>query len=156
MTSVVECLRYCILHNTEEEEEQKQIRIMLISQQVGSHICTYFSHHQIYLNPYPSYIVLFVYLQLLPLLEKALENPSLQNGPLFLLVTEMLVSWEKKAGLHSEDEANDSKDVFQGLLADFWEGLGLLFVRYADDEDADPQALEGVATLLQVSLVFSG
>ena len=97
--------------------------------------------------------MLFVYLQLLPLLEKALENPSLQNGPLFLLVTEMLVSWEKRAGLHGEDEANDSKDVFQGLLADFWEGLGLLFVRYADDEDADPRALEGVATLLQVSLL---
>uniref|UniRef100_A0A8C9Z4M0 E3 ubiquitin-protein ligase listerin n=1 Tax=Sander lucioperca TaxID=283035 RepID=A0A8C9Z4M0_SANLU len=122
VTSVVECLRYCILHNTEEEEEQKKIRTMLISQ------------------------------QLLPLLEKALGNPSLQNGPLFLLVTEMLVSWERRAGLHSEDEANGSSSVFQELLADFWEGLGLLFVRYADNEDADPQALEGVATLLQVSL----
>ncbi|XP_029304637.1 E3 ubiquitin-protein ligase listerin [Cottoperca gobio] len=120
VTSVIECLRYCVLHNTEEEEEQKQLRTMLISQ------------------------------QLLPLLEKALGNPSLQNGPLFLSVTEMLVSWEKKAGLHCEDEANDRRDVFQGLLADFWEGLGLLFVRYADNEDADPQSLEGVATLLQV------
>ncbi|XP_075958001.1 E3 ubiquitin-protein ligase listerin [Anarhichas minor] len=120
VASVVECLRYCILHNTEEEEEQKKIRTMLISQ------------------------------QLLPLLEKALGNPSHQNGPLFFLVTEMLVSWEKKAGLHREDEANDSRDVFQVLLADFWEALGLLFMRYADNEDADPQALEGVATLLQV------
>ncbi|TKS82943.1 E3 ubiquitin-protein ligase listerin [Collichthys lucidus] len=36
------------------------------------------------------------------------------------------------------------------LLADFWEGLGLLFVRYVDNEEADPQALEGIATLLQV------
>ncbi|XP_054482407.1 E3 ubiquitin-protein ligase listerin [Anoplopoma fimbria] len=120
VTSVVECLRYCILHNTEEEEEQKKIRTMLISQ------------------------------QLLPLLEKTLGNPSLQNGPLFLSVTEMLVSWEKKAGLHSEDKSNDSSGVFQVLLADFWEGLGLLFMRYADNENADPQALEGVATLLQV------
>nr|XP_046266953.1 E3 ubiquitin-protein ligase listerin isoform X2 [Scatophagus argus] len=121
VTSVVECLRYCIMHHTEEEEDQNtKIRNMLISQ------------------------------QLLPLLEQALGNPSLQNGPLFLLVTEMLVSWEKKAGLRSEDEAADSKGVFQGLLADFWQGLGLLFVRYADNEEADPQALEGVATLLQV------
>lgn len=120
VTSVVECLRYCILHNAEEEEQQKKIRTTLISQ------------------------------QLLPLLEKALGNPSVQSGPLFLLVTEMLVSWEKKAGLHGEGEANESKDVFQGLLADFWEGLGLLFVRYVDSEEADPQALEGVATLLQV------
>ncbi|XP_070699650.1 E3 ubiquitin-protein ligase listerin isoform X2 [Pempheris klunzingeri] len=120
VASVVECLRYCILQHAEEEEDQKRIRAMLISQ------------------------------QLLPLLEKALGNPSLQNGPLFLLVTEMLVSWEKRAGLHSEAEANDSREVFQGLLADFWEGLGLLFVRYADNEEADPQALEGIATLLQV------
>ncbi|XP_034745446.1 E3 ubiquitin-protein ligase listerin [Etheostoma cragini] len=120
VTSVVECLRYCILHNTEEEEEQKKIQTMLISQ------------------------------QLLPLIEKALGNPSLQNGPLFLSVTEMLVSWERRAGLHSEDEANVSSHVFQELLADFWDGLGLLFVQYADKEDADPQALEGVATLLQV------
>uniref|UniRef100_A0A8C4H274 E3 ubiquitin-protein ligase listerin n=1 Tax=Dicentrarchus labrax TaxID=13489 RepID=A0A8C4H274_DICLA len=122
VTAVIECLRYCILHNTEKEGDQKKIRTMLISQ------------------------------QLLPLLEKALGSPSLQNGPLFLLVTEMLVSWEKRAGLHGEGEAIDSKDVFQGLLADFWEGLGLLFVRYADNEEADPQALEGIATLLQVSL----
>lgn len=120
VTSFVECLRYCILHHTGQEEDQKKIRTMLISQ------------------------------QLLPLLEKALGNPSLQNGPLFFLVTEMLVSWEKRAGLHSDGEANDSKDVFQGLLADFWEELGLLFVSYADREEADPQALEGVATLLQV------
>ncbi|XP_035526459.1 E3 ubiquitin-protein ligase listerin [Morone saxatilis] len=120
VTAIIECLRYCILHNTEEEGGQKKIRTMLISQ------------------------------QLLPLLEKALGSPSLQNGPLFLLVTEMLVSWEKRAGLHGEGEANEGKDVFQGLLADFWEGLGLLFVRYADNEEADPQALEGIATLLQV------
>ena len=53
VTSVVECMRYCILHNTEKEEEQKQIRTMLISQQVGSHSRTYFSHHHIYLSPYP-------------------------------------------------------------------------------------------------------
>ncbi|KAM3869223.1 E3 ubiquitin-protein ligase listerin [Diretmus argenteus] len=120
VTAAVECLRYSILHNTEEGEDQKEIRIMLISQ------------------------------QLLPLLDRALGNPSLQNGPLFLLVTEMLVSWEKKAGLHDEVGSNDCEEIFHRLLADFWEGLRLLFVRYADNEDADPKALEGVATLLQV------
>uniref|UniRef100_A0A8D3CP49 E3 ubiquitin-protein ligase listerin n=1 Tax=Scophthalmus maximus TaxID=52904 RepID=A0A8D3CP49_SCOMX len=116
VTSVVECLRYCVFQNTEKEEEQRKIRTMLISQ------------------------------QLLPLLEKALGTPSLQNGPLFLLVTEMLVSWEKRAGLLSEGETDEGKDAFQGLLADFWEELGLLFVRHVDNEEADPQALEGVAT----------
>uniref|UniRef100_A0A3P8U663 E3 ubiquitin-protein ligase listerin n=1 Tax=Amphiprion percula TaxID=161767 RepID=A0A3P8U663_AMPPE len=120
VTSFVECMRYCVLHNIEEDEDQRKIRTMLISQ------------------------------QLLPLLEESLRNPSLQNGPLFLLGTEMLISWEKRAGLHSEGEANDNKDVFQRLLVDFWEDLGLLLVRYVDNEDADPQALEGVASLLQV------
>uniref|UniRef100_A0A672HLN2 E3 ubiquitin-protein ligase listerin n=1 Tax=Salarias fasciatus TaxID=181472 RepID=A0A672HLN2_SALFA len=93
VTAVVECLRYCILQHTEEEGDQQKIRTMLITQ------------------------------QLLPLLENALSNPSLQNGPLFLLVTEMLISWEKRAGLHSEGGVNDKKDVFQRLLVDFWEDL---------------------------------
>ncbi|KAF3706549.1 E3 ubiquitin-protein ligase listerin [Channa argus] len=120
VTSVVECLRYCILHNTEEEEDQRKIRTMLISQQV------------------------------VPLVEKALVNPLLQNGPLFLLIAEMLISWERRVGLYNKDEANGNKDIFQGLLADFWESLGILFVHYVDNEEADQQALEGVATLMQV------
>uniref|UniRef100_A0A667XFH7 E3 ubiquitin-protein ligase listerin n=1 Tax=Myripristis murdjan TaxID=586833 RepID=A0A667XFH7_9TELE len=120
VTAAVECLRYSILHNTAEGEDQRQIRIMLISQ------------------------------QLLPLLDRALGNPSLQNGPFFLLVTEMLISWENRAGLHGWSGSNGSEDVFQKLLEDFWEGLNLLFVRYTDNEEADPKALEGVATLLQV------
>lgn len=45
VTSVVECLRYCILCNTEEEEDQKKLHTMLISQQVGSHLRTHGSHH---------------------------------------------------------------------------------------------------------------
>ncbi|XP_076024787.1 E3 ubiquitin-protein ligase listerin [Genypterus blacodes] len=121
VTSAVECLRFCVLHNAGQDEEEERIRVMLISQ------------------------------QLLPLLDAALGNSALQNGPLFLLVTEMLVSWEKRAGLQGDDDREDEGDVvFRRLLADFWEGLSRLIVRYADDEEADPKALEGVATLLQV------
>ncbi|XP_026038104.1 E3 ubiquitin-protein ligase listerin isoform X1 [Astatotilapia calliptera] len=120
VTSFVECLRYCVLQNAEDVDDQGKIRSMLNSQ------------------------------QLLPLLENALRNPSLQNGPLFLSVTEMLISWEKRVGLQREGEASDSKDVFQRLLTDFWEELGLLCVSYVDNEEADPQALEGIATLLHV------
>uniref|UniRef100_A0A3Q2YAX3 E3 ubiquitin-protein ligase listerin n=1 Tax=Hippocampus comes TaxID=109280 RepID=A0A3Q2YAX3_HIPCM len=117
VTATVECLRFCILcHSAQEEEDQCKIRTMLISQ------------------------------QLLPLLEKAFENPTLQNGPLFLLVTEMLVSWEKRAS----GESKGHRDVFQGLVADFWEELGIVFTRHADSEEASPQALEGIAALLQV------
>ncbi|PWA23009.1 hypothetical protein CCH79_00001849 [Gambusia affinis] len=120
VTSFVECLRYSIMQNAGDEQSQEKIRNMLISQ------------------------------QLLPLIEKAVRNPSLQNGPLFLLITEMLISWEKRAGLRCEGEENNKKDVFKRLLVDFWEELCLLCVRFVDDEDVDLQALEGVATLLQV------
>lgn len=80
----------------------------------------------------------------------ALSSASLRNGPLFLVITEMLWSWENKAGLHS-DKASSNRDVFQVLLADFWEELENLLVHYVDTDEADPQLLEGIATLLQVS-----
>uniref|UniRef100_A0A8C5BPB0 E3 ubiquitin-protein ligase listerin n=1 Tax=Gadus morhua TaxID=8049 RepID=A0A8C5BPB0_GADMO len=121
VTAVVECMRFSVMQHTEEGEEQRKIQQMLISQ------------------------------QLLPLLESAVGNPSLQNGPLFLLVTEMLISWEKRAGLHGGDGSQEGADVYQTLLGDFWEGIGLLLVGFVDTEEADPKALEGVATLLQVS-----
>uniref|UniRef100_A0A8C5BF72 E3 ubiquitin-protein ligase listerin n=1 Tax=Gadus morhua TaxID=8049 RepID=A0A8C5BF72_GADMO len=120
VTAVVECMRFSVMQHTEEGEEQRKIQQMLISQ------------------------------QLLPLLESAVGNPSLQNGPLFLLVTEMLISWEKRAGLHGGDGSQEGADVYQTLLGDFWEGIGLLLVGFVDTEEADPKALEGVATLLQV------
>uniref|UniRef100_A0AAX7SBV7 E3 ubiquitin-protein ligase listerin n=1 Tax=Astatotilapia calliptera TaxID=8154 RepID=A0AAX7SBV7_ASTCA len=55
----------------------------------------------------------------------------------------------KRVGLQREGEASDSKDVFQRLLTDFWEELGLLCVSYVDNEEADPQALEGISNLCQ-------
>lgn len=56
VTSVVECLRYCILHNTENEEHQKKISSMLISQQVGSHNCAPLSNLMRFL-PVLQYII---------------------------------------------------------------------------------------------------
>ena len=63
----------------------------------------------------------------------------------------MLISWEKRAGLHGGDGSKEGADVFQTLLGDFWEGIGLLLVGFVDTEEADQKALEGVATLLQAS-----
>uniref|UniRef100_A0A3P9M3P8 E3 ubiquitin-protein ligase listerin n=1 Tax=Oryzias latipes TaxID=8090 RepID=A0A3P9M3P8_ORYLA len=88
--------------------------------------------------------------QLLPLIERALSEASLQNGPLFYLLTDMLLSWERKAAVSGEGEAPAASENFQSLLEDFWEDLGLLCVRYVDDEQADPRRLEGLAFLLQV------
>lgn len=61
VTSVVECLRYCIVYHTEEVEVQKKIRTMLISQQVGSHRRTYFPHH-VKSTRVPAFHTLFIFL----------------------------------------------------------------------------------------------
>ncbi|TSK16143.1 E3 ubiquitin-protein ligase listerin [Bagarius yarrelli] len=111
----MECLRFLLLQNTGDDLEQRAIQNMLISQ------------------------------QLLPLIDKAFGSRALQSGPLFPQITEMLVSWEKRA---DRNEAT----TFLRLLANFWEGLGSLCVRYVDHEeqDVEPVVLQGIALLLQI------
>uniref|UniRef100_A0AAR2LAV9 E3 ubiquitin-protein ligase listerin n=1 Tax=Pygocentrus nattereri TaxID=42514 RepID=A0AAR2LAV9_PYGNA len=111
--ATMECLRFLLLQNAGEEPEQRAMQTVLISE------------------------------QLLPLIDKSLGNPALQSGPLFLQITEMLVSWEKRT------TGNDAK-TFQRLLVDFWDGLGSLCVGYVDQEQTEQVALEGVASLLQI------
>uniref|UniRef100_A0A8C9VKU6 E3 ubiquitin-protein ligase listerin n=1 Tax=Scleropages formosus TaxID=113540 RepID=A0A8C9VKU6_SCLFO len=78
----------------------------------------------------------------------------LQHGPLFAQVTDMLVSWEKRAGLGSgptdEDSAVSRDPIFRELVADFWEGLGRMCVYRVDQEEEREEALVGLATLLRV------
>ncbi|XP_053501105.1 E3 ubiquitin-protein ligase listerin isoform X2 [Ictalurus furcatus] len=113
--STMECLRFLLLQNVGEEPEQRGIQNMLISE------------------------------HLLPLIDKALGSRALQSGPLFPQITEMLVSWEKRA------EGNEAA-TFLRLLADFWEDLGTLCVRYVDHEEQQVEqvVLQGIATLLQI------
>lgn len=84
-------------------------------------------------------------LQLLSLIDKALGSRALQSGPLFPQITEMLVSWEKRA-------VGNEAITFLRLLADFWEGLGSLCVHYVDQEEQrfDQVVLQGIASLLQI------
>uniref|UniRef100_A0A672KMA7 E3 ubiquitin-protein ligase listerin n=1 Tax=Sinocyclocheilus grahami TaxID=75366 RepID=A0A672KMA7_SINGR len=110
--ATMECLRFIILQNAGDEQEQRNIQNMLISE------------------------------QLLPLIDRALGNPSLQTGPLFPQVSDMLLSWEKRV-------AGKETPTFQRLLSDFWEGLGHLCTTYVDREEAKQTALEGIASLLQ-------
>uniref|UniRef100_A0A671LMQ2 E3 ubiquitin-protein ligase listerin n=1 Tax=Sinocyclocheilus anshuiensis TaxID=1608454 RepID=A0A671LMQ2_9TELE len=111
--ATMECLRFIILQNVGDEQEQRNIQNMLISE------------------------------QLLPLIDRALGNPSLQTGPLFPQVSDMLLSWEKRA-------VGKEAPTFQRLLSDFWEGLGRLCTTYVDCEEAERTALEGIASLLQI------
>uniref|UniRef100_A0A8C1KFJ0 E3 ubiquitin-protein ligase listerin n=1 Tax=Cyprinus carpio TaxID=7962 RepID=A0A8C1KFJ0_CYPCA len=111
--ATMECLRFIVLQNIGEEQEQRNIQNMLISE------------------------------QLLPLIDRALGNPSLQTGPLFPQVSDILLSWEKRA-------VGKEAPTFQRLLSDFWEGLGRLCTTYVDCEEAERTALEGIASLLQI------
>uniref|UniRef100_A0A6Q2XU70 E3 ubiquitin-protein ligase listerin n=1 Tax=Esox lucius TaxID=8010 RepID=A0A6Q2XU70_ESOLU len=124
VVSSVECLRYTLLQNTGEEEEHRLIRTMIIQQ------------------------------QLLPLIDSALGNSSLQAGPLFPLVTEMLLSWEKRAGLQNLGGLSEGENevVFDRLLSDFWEGLRVMLARHVSNEELELNELEGMASLLQVGL----
>ncbi|XP_073685432.1 E3 ubiquitin-protein ligase listerin [Garra rufa] len=111
--ATMECLRFIILQNAGDEQEQRDIQNMLISE------------------------------QLLPLIDRALGNPSLQTGPLFPQVSDMLLSWEKRV-------AGKEAPTFKRLLSDFWEGLGRLCTTYVDCEEAKQTTLEGIASLLQI------
>ncbi|XP_059400765.1 E3 ubiquitin-protein ligase listerin-like [Carassius carassius] len=111
--ATMECLRFIILQNIGDEQEQRIIQNMLISE------------------------------QLLPLIDRALGNPSLQTGPLFPQVSDMLLSWEKRA-------VGKEAPTFHRLLSDFWEGLGCLCTTYVDCEKAEQTPLEGIALLLQI------
>ncbi|XP_052464285.1 E3 ubiquitin-protein ligase listerin [Carassius gibelio] len=111
--ATMECLRFIILQNIGDEQEQRIIQNMLISE------------------------------QLLPLIDRALGNPSLQTGPLFPQVSDMLLSWEKRA-------VGKEAPTFQRLLSDFWEGLGRLCTTYVDCVEAEQTPLEGIALLLQI------
>uniref|UniRef100_A0A8C2G997 E3 ubiquitin-protein ligase listerin n=1 Tax=Cyprinus carpio TaxID=7962 RepID=A0A8C2G997_CYPCA len=111
--ATMECLRFIVLQNVGDEQEQRNIQNMLISE------------------------------QLLPLIDRALGNPSLQTGPLFPQVSDILLSWEKRV-------VGKEAPTFQRLLSDFWEGLGCLCTTYVDCEEAERTALEGIASLLQI------
>ncbi|XP_058267542.1 E3 ubiquitin-protein ligase listerin isoform X2 [Hemibagrus wyckioides] len=113
--ATMECLRFLLLQNAGEDPEQRAIQNMLISD------------------------------QLLPLIEKALGSQALQAGPLFPQITEMLVSWEKRA-------VGNEATAFLRLLADFWDGLGRICVRYVDREEQQVEqvVLQGIASLLQI------
>ncbi|KAK3550418.1 hypothetical protein QTP86_025164 [Hemibagrus guttatus] len=113
--ATMECLRFLLLQNAGEDPEQRAMQNMLIVD------------------------------QLLPLIDKALGSQALQSGPLFPQITEMLVSWEKRA-------VGNEATTFLRLLADFWEGLGRICVSYVDHEEQQVKqvVLQGIASLLQI------
>uniref|UniRef100_A0A8C9TJT1 E3 ubiquitin-protein ligase listerin n=1 Tax=Scleropages formosus TaxID=113540 RepID=A0A8C9TJT1_SCLFO len=133
--ATMECLRFRVLQNASEDEDIEVNLNEMFS-------CSFWK------------CCLLVLLQLLPLVDRAVGSVLLQHGPLFAQVTDMLVSWEKRAGLGSgptdEDSAVSRDPIFRELVADFWEGLGRMCVYRVDQEEEREEALVGLATLLRV------
>ncbi|KAL8190612.1 UNVERIFIED_CONTAM: listerin E3 ubiquitin protein ligase 1 [Gekko kuhli] len=76
LSAFMECLRFTILQNIGEEEEDIKIQEMLIND------------------------------QLIPLIDTVIKEPRLQNGPLFYEVAELLSSWEtRRENLSYEETA---------------------------------------------------
>ncbi|MBN3289751.1 LTN1 ligase, partial [Polypterus senegalus] len=86
-------------------------------------------------------------LTLLPLMETALKIPRLQGSPLFRQITHMVVSWEKRSSIQTNDETNET---FLSFMSDFWLGIAQLCIKYVDNRHADENVLQGISLLLQV------
>ncbi|XP_051781695.1 E3 ubiquitin-protein ligase listerin [Erpetoichthys calabaricus] len=115
--SIVECLQFVLLQNAGVEDHHQNIQHMLIND------------------------------QLLPLMETALKNPRLQGSPLFCQITHMVVSWEKRSSIQTNDETNET---FLSFMSDFWLGIAQLCIKYVDNKHADENVLQGISLLLQI------
>uniref|UniRef100_A0A8D0GZQ3 E3 ubiquitin-protein ligase listerin n=1 Tax=Sphenodon punctatus TaxID=8508 RepID=A0A8D0GZQ3_SPHPU len=92
ISTFMECLRFSVLQNLGDNEEQRQMQRMLINE------------------------------QLIPLIDAVLKEPRLQNGPLFYQIAETLTSWETRAEILSDDGTSDTfqrmlSDFWEGLLS---------------------------------------
>uniref|UniRef100_A0A8C3BDC2 E3 ubiquitin-protein ligase listerin n=1 Tax=Cairina moschata TaxID=8855 RepID=A0A8C3BDC2_CAIMO len=117
ISAFMECLRFAVLQKVDEEDDQRQIHQMLIND------------------------------QLIPIIDAVLQEPRLQNGPLFYQIAETLSSWEAKAEVSSDD---GTEEVFQKLLSNFWDRLLKLCVLHVDKLDADEKPLFAISDMLEV------
>ncbi|XP_030060139.1 E3 ubiquitin-protein ligase listerin [Microcaecilia unicolor] len=82
ISGFMECLRYAVLQNLGEEEQEIKVQKMLIND------------------------------QLMPLIDSTLKNPQLQKSPLFYQIADTLSSWEKRTmHLNDEENAHTFKRI---------------------------------------------
>nr|DBA34456.1 TPA: hypothetical protein GDO54_002013 [Pyxicephalus adspersus] len=118
LTAYTECLRFTMQENIGEDEEHKKIRQMLIVE------------------------------QLIPVIDSSLKDLKLQNSPLFALVEETLLSWERK--VESPEVGEDLTQTYAAVLSLFWESLERVCVTHVDVIEANEKELAGVSGFLQV------
>uniref|UniRef100_A0A8C3LMT7 E3 ubiquitin-protein ligase listerin n=1 Tax=Chrysolophus pictus TaxID=9089 RepID=A0A8C3LMT7_CHRPC len=90
---------------------------------------------------------MLIFDQLIPLTDAVLREPRLQNGPLFYQIAETISSWEAKAEVSSDDNTNE---VFQKLLSNFWDCLLKMCILHVDKLEADEKTLFAISDMLEV------
>uniref|UniRef100_A0A669QSY6 E3 ubiquitin-protein ligase listerin n=1 Tax=Phasianus colchicus TaxID=9054 RepID=A0A669QSY6_PHACC len=90
---------------------------------------------------------MLIFDQLIPLTDAVLQEPRLQNGPLFYQIAETISSWEAKAEVSSDDNTNE---VFQKLLSNFWDCLLKMCILHVDKLEADEKTLFAISDMLEV------
>lgn len=77
ITAFMECLRFTILQNLGDDDDQRKVRQLLIND------------------------------QLMPVIESALKDAKLQSTPLFYQIADTMHSWESKANISSDSNTAD-------------------------------------------------
>lgn len=85
--------------------------------------------------------------QLIPLVDKVIKEPRLQNGPLFYEVADILNFWKIRGEMSSDD---GSAVACQRMLLNFWDGLSNICVGHVNRLDADEKSLAAISCLLQI------
>ncbi|XP_074853382.1 E3 ubiquitin-protein ligase listerin isoform X2 [Carettochelys insculpta] len=119
ISAFMECLRFVMVQNLGEEDEQKQIQQMLICD------------------------------QLIPLIEVVLKETRLQTGPLFYQTAETLNSWEAKAEMLNDDDTGETFQRLLSNFWDRLSKMCLLHVDTTDANERSLIAISCMLQILQ-------
>ncbi|CAM5079418.1 unnamed protein product [Eretmochelys imbricata] len=119
ISAFMECLRFAMLQNLGEEDEQKQIQQMLICD------------------------------QLVPLIEVVLKETRLQIGPLFYQIAEILSSWETKTEILNDDGTAVTFRRLLSNFWDSLSKMYVLHVDAADADEKSLVAISCMLQILQ-------
>ncbi|XP_060090344.1 E3 ubiquitin-protein ligase listerin isoform X2 [Heteronotia binoei] len=119
LLAFMECLRFIILQNIGEEEEDIKIQEMLISD------------------------------QLIPLIDIVIKEPRLQNGPLFYEVADLLSSWETRTESSSCEETTLTFQRMLSNFWDGLSKVCVVHVDIIDADEKALAALSGLLEILQ-------
>ncbi|KAJ1119651.1 hypothetical protein NDU88_007836 [Pleurodeles waltl] len=119
ITAFMECLRFTVLQNLGDDDEQRKIRQMLITD------------------------------QLIPVIETALKDDKLQSTPLFYQIADTMHSWESKADISSDSITADLLRTLLAEVWDSLAQICILQVDEIDAADKTLRGVSDLLQMLQ-------